>query len=168
LPDAAVGTWTLDPIATTVQLHSKGMWIFPVNGTLKVVEGSGTVGADGQVAGKLVIDAGSIDTRNGRRDKHLRSADFFEVDKYPTLTYALTGATMIAADQARVTGTLEVHGVTRPLDVVATLTEMTPTRATITADAAGIDRRDWGLTWAKMGARTINRVIVRAVFTKAA
>ncbi len=169
LPGDATGTWSLDPTATTVQLHTKALWgLAKVTGTLKVVEGSGTVGADGQVAGRLVLDAGSIDTRNHRRDEHLRSADFFEVDQYPSITYTATGATVLGADKVKVTGTLEVHGVTRPLDVEAALTEMTPTRATITADASGIDRRGWGLTWAKFGTGVINRVIVRAVFTKAA
>ena len=169
LPEDATGSWNLDPSATTVELHSKAMWgLANVKGTFKVASGTGTVGADGQVSGQLVIDAKSIDTHNRRRDEHLRSGDFFEVEKYPTITYAVTGASMLGADQVAVSGTLEVHGVTRPLDVVAAVAEVTPTRAVLTADAAGIDRREWGLTWAKMGARVINRVVVRAVFTKAA
>jgi polyisoprenoid-binding protein YceI len=169
LPADATGTWNIDPSATTVQLHTKAMWgLAKVTGTLKVTDGAGTVSADGQVSGQLVIDARSIDTGNARRDKHLRSADFFEVDKYPTITYAATNATIRGADQVGLTGTLEVHGVTRPLDMVATITEVTPQRAVITADITGIDRREWGLTWAKMGAQVINRVTVRAVFTKAA
>ena len=76
---------------------------------------------------------------------------------------------MRGADQVGVAGTLEVHGVTRSLEVEATIIEVTPERAVITADIAGIDRRDWGAPpGPRRGARVINRVTVRAAFTKAA
>ncbi len=67
------------------------MWIVPVKGTAKALSGDGHVGADGSVQGTLVIDAASINTKNKKRDAHLRTDDFFEVDKYPTLTFTVDG-----------------------------------------------------------------------------
>ena len=67
------------------------MWgLAKVKGRFNAVEGSGVIGEDGTVSGTLVFDAKSIDTKNKRRDTHLRSGDFFEVEKYPTFTYAAT------------------------------------------------------------------------------
>ena len=67
------GTWTLDPRRAEIQFHTKAMWVLPVSGTLRVTEGSGVVGGDGRVTGCLVVDANSIDTKNKRRDEHLRA-----------------------------------------------------------------------------------------------
>ena len=85
------GTWTLDPNRSTIEFRTKAMWILTVNGTLRVTEGSGTVDGDGRVTGRLVVDANSIDTKNKRRDEHLRTADFFEVQNYPIMVFDVTG-----------------------------------------------------------------------------
>jgi polyisoprenoid-binding protein YceI len=163
----AAGAWVLDPSATTIELRTKAMWgLAKVKGRFKAVEGGGTVGADGGVSGTLVIDASSMNTGNSKRDTHLRSADFFESDQYPTFTYTATGATPIGDDKVKVTGTLTVHGQTRPLEITGTVVQADGDSATINADVE-IDRSDWGLTWAKMGARLTNQVAVSARFTRA-
>lgn len=166
LLSTAVGTWTLDPSETTIELHTKAMWgLAKVTGHFTATEGSAVVGSDGSVSGTLVIDAASVNTGTAKRDEHLRTKDFFEVDTYPTFVYAV-GAVKPAADGTfAVSGTFTVHGQTRPLDLVATATVTAPGRATVTA-SADIDRTQWGLTWTKMGARVDNHVIVTAVFTK--
>ena len=116
-------------------------------------------------AGTIVIDASSVDTKNKTRDKHLRSGDFFEVDTHPTIIYTATGASPVG-DTFKVSGDLTVHGQTRPLEVMATGTDDGAGRVRITAEV-DIDRSQWGLTWAKMGARLANHVVVNAEFTKA-
>jgi polyisoprenoid-binding protein YceI len=63
------GTWALDPRRTTIQFQTKAMWVLNVNGTLRGTEGSGAVDGNGQVTGRLVVDANSIDTKNKRRGK---------------------------------------------------------------------------------------------------
>jgi polyisoprenoid-binding protein YceI len=162
----AAGSWKLDPEGTTVELHTKAMWgLAKVKGTMKAVEGSGIVAVDGGVSGTLVVDAESIATNNKKRDQHLRSDDFFDVAKYPTLTYSATGVTPVADGQLKVTGSLTVHGQTRPLDLLASAVEGPPGRVTITGEAE-IDRSQWGMTWAKMGAKLNNRVVVKAQFVK--
>jgi polyisoprenoid-binding protein YceI len=163
----AAGTWLLDPSATTIELRTKAMWgLAKVKGSFKAVEGEGVVTADGGLSGTLVIDASSVNTGNKKRDVHLRSADFFESDKYPTFTYTATGASPTGEDKVNVTGTLSVHGQTRPLDITANVVQADDRSATLTAEVE-IDRSTWGLTWAKMGARMINQLVVSSRFTRA-
>ena len=160
----SAGTWTLDPAVSTVELHTKAMWgLAKVKATFTALEGSGVVTADGDVTGTLVVDAASVNTGNAKRDEHLRGSDFFEVATYPTFIYTATGATHGPDGVITFTGTLTVHGQTRPLSLTATAAGTD--RVTVTAKAE-IDRSQWGLTWAKMGAGLHNRVTVTATFTK--
>jgi polyisoprenoid-binding protein YceI len=158
------GSWTLDPEHSSIVFSTKAMWVFPVQGTVKAISGGGTVGPDGAVSGSLVFDAASIDTKKRKRDAHLRTADFFEVDAYPTFTFTATGARPISPDQVEITGTLTIRDQTRPLTLTA-LVQSTDSAATVTAEF-DIDRSAWGLTWAKMGSRLANHVVIRAQFTK--
>jgi polyisoprenoid-binding protein YceI len=163
----AAGNWKLDPAHTTVELHTKAMWgLAKVKGTMTAIEGSGTVSEDGSVSGTLVIDATSISTNNKKRDEHLRGSDFFEVVKYPTLTYSVTGVTPMDDGKLKVSGSLAVHGRTHPLESSATAVKGDPGRVTLTVQAE-VDRSEWGMTWAKMGAKLDNRVVVKADFVKA-
>ena len=162
----AVGSWRLDPAGTTIELRTKAMWgLARVRGRFNALEGSGVVGDDGTVSGTIVFDAKSIDTKNKKRDTHLRSADFFEVDKYPTFTYSATGASPTDDGKLKVAGSLTIRDQSRPLDLLVTPTPPASGRVTLTGEAE-IDRRQWGLTWAKMGAGVINQVVVAAQFTR--
>jgi polyisoprenoid-binding protein YceI len=165
LADAA-GTWQLDAAGTSIELRAKAMWgLAKVRGRINALEGSGVVGEDGAVSGTIVFDATSIDTQNKKRDTHLRSGDFFDVEKYPTFTYSATGATQTDQGLLKVTGSLTIRDQSRPLDLLVSAARAAPGRATLTAEAE-IDRRQWGMTWAKMGAGVINHVNVVAQFTR--
>lgn len=162
----ATGAWQLDPSATTVELHTRTVWgLARITAVFKATGGRGTVGDDGSVTGTLVVDASSVDTKHKKRYHHLRGSDFFEVDTYPTFTYAATGARSTPGNQVVVTGTLTVHGERRPLDVPVIISEAGPNRVLVTAEVE-IDRSEWGLTWSKLGARLINQVTVTAVFVR--
>lgn len=162
---ALAGDWTLDASGTSVAFRTKAMWVLPVKGTMRVIEGRGTVAADGRVSGTLILDPASVDTGNAKRDAHLRTNDFFDVAEYPTITFVASGARPEDDGRVRVEGTLTIHGQTRPLTVLA---DVGVNGAVATADAeVDIDRREWGLTWAKMGAGLANRVIVHAQFLRA-
>lgn len=164
---SATGTWRLDSSASMIDLHTKAMWgLAKVKAVFKATEGGGTVDDDGSVSGRLVIDASSVQTKNSKRDNHLRGSDFFEVETYPTFTYTATGARPATGNRYIVTGTLTVHGESRLLEVPVTVTEAAPNRVLIAGEVE-IDRSKWGLTWAKMGARLVNQVTVAAVFTRA-
>ena len=94
LADAALaGNWTLDPSRSTVSLRSKSMWgLAPVKGVFRQASGQGTVSPAGDVSGTVTVGAASIDTKNKKRDTHLRSADFFDSDTYPDITVTVDQA----------------------------------------------------------------------------
>lgn len=159
------GTWNLNAAATSIEFQTKAMWIVKVKGTLKALDGTGTVGADGTVQGKLVIDAASIDTRIKRRDTHLRTADFLHTDQHPTIDFEATSGRLLDSGQAELSGLLTVRGQTRPVIVVGNL-DGDETSLTLTAEINDLDRREWGVTQAAIGPCAHNRIIVRARFVK--
>jgi polyisoprenoid-binding protein YceI len=158
------GSWKLDPGHTSIVFITKAMWVLTVRGAFKATEGSGTVGADGSVSGSIVIDATSVDTKQKKRDAHLRTADFFEVDAHPTITFSLTEAHPKGAGKVELAGTLTIRGTTRPITLLAEVSS-TDDSATV-ATEFDIDRSEWGLRWAKMGAGLQNHVVINARFTK--
>ena len=100
---------------------------------------------------RATIQAGSINTNVAQRDKHLRSADFFDVEKYPTLTFESTGVTDAAGSSAKLHGLLTIHGVQKPvvLDLEIHGVGKDPwgnVRGGFTATAK-LNRKDFGLTW---------------------
>jgi polyisoprenoid-binding protein YceI len=114
----------------------------------------------------LTIDAASIDTGNRRRDDHLRSADFFEAESNPSLTFDVTRATLGGPGQGTIEGSLTIKGVTRPLQVPVTF-RRSGDSVDVEADVADLDRRECGITWAKMGAGVHNRLVIHAHFVPA-
>jgi polyisoprenoid-binding protein YceI len=99
----------------------------------------------------VVIDASSIDTGVADRDAHLRSADFFDVERYPEITFKSTGVTQTGADRLRVDGALTIKGITREvaLDVEVLGQAKDPwgnERAAFSATTS-INRQEFGLTW---------------------
>ena len=105
----------------------------------------------GRASLEVVIDASSIDTGVADRDAHLRSADFFDVERYPEITFKSTGVTQTAADRLRVDGALTIKGVTRqvPLEVEVLGQAKDPwgnERAAFSATTS-INRQEFGLTW---------------------
>ena len=163
---SVAGTWQLDPESTSIEIHTKAMWgLAKVTGTLRALRGSGVVGDDGAVSGELVVDAASINTKNKRRDTHLRSADFFDVGRYPTLSFTVSEAVPSSDGTVRVKGALQIKDQSHPIELVATSTKPSPDRVIVRAEAT-IDRSQWGMTWAKMGARLVNRVVVVAQFVR--
>jgi polyisoprenoid-binding protein YceI len=102
----------------------------------------------------VVIDASSIDTGVADRDAHLRSADFFDVERYPEITFKSASVTETAADRLRVSGALTVKGVTGDvvLDVEVLGRAKDPwgnERAAFSATTS-VDRREFGLAWNQM------------------
>jgi polyisoprenoid-binding protein YceI len=154
----------LDPDRTLIVFHTKAMWVVPAKGTAKAIEGSGTVGADGSLSGTLVIDAASIDTKNKKRDAHLRTADFFEVERFPTITFEATSGRLAGSGKLELAGTFTVHGETRPLAVIADLSVAADT-VTLSTELV-IDRTEWGVSLRPFGAGLKNRVVISALFRK--
>jgi polyisoprenoid-binding protein YceI len=123
------GTWRVDPVHSSVQFAVKHMGIATVRGKFTRFEGTLEVGEDlssSRAYGK--VDVSSIDTDEPDRDAHLRSADFFDVEHYPEITYESTRVVPLDSDSSTVYGNLTMHGVTKEvrLEVVVDGTDTDP------------------------------------------
>jgi polyisoprenoid-binding protein YceI len=114
------GTWKVDPVHSSVEFHVKHLGIATVKGQFKEFEGTLEVGPDGASA-HGTVQVASVDTREPQRDEHLRSADFFDVDKYPQISFSSTAIRPIDEDTFEIEGDFTIHGVTHPLKLQATL-----------------------------------------------
>ena len=153
-PKAAITTWNVDPIHSAAEFKVKHMMISNVKGQFTGV--SGVLSLDEANLTKshveATIDAASINTRDAQRDGHLKSADFFDVEKFPTLSFKSTRVENAGGGELAVAGDLTIHGVTR--NVVFTVEGPTPatkdpwgnTRVGLSATTK-INRKDFGLTW---------------------
>jgi len=159
------GSWTLDAARSEVRLKTRHTWgLRPLAGVFREVRGSGTVTAAGDVTGILAVAAGSIDTRNSKRDEHLRSADFFDVASHPDFTFTVDGIKP-ADGGVLVTGTLTVRDLARPVSFDARASRA---EGEVWLDAeVPVNRADFGMTWNMMGIAAMkNTIVVHAVFTR--
>jgi polyisoprenoid-binding protein YceI len=163
---ALAGEWILDSSRSTVSLKSRSMWgLAPVNGVFRQVTGKGTVSPTGEVSGAITVVAASIDTKNSRRDKHLRSADFFDSDNHPDITFTVEGIRP-SGQGVTVTGTLRVGDRARPVTFDGTAALNGDGEVWLDAEVH-INRADFGLTWNKLGVASMsNTLTIHAVFTK--
>jgi polyisoprenoid-binding protein YceI len=147
LTDVGPGRWTLDPAGTSARIQNRTIWgLVNVKGVFTKVSGEGEVLAGGGAHGSITIDAASLDTKNTKRDVHLRSADFFDVDKHPSIVFTATGVTPVGDGTAQVTGELTVVGVSRALSFTAEATEISADAVTLSAELP-VDRQEFGMTW---------------------
>ncbi len=153
---AHADTWQIDPPHTNVQFAVRHMMISNVKGQFQKTSGTITTNGNDPASATIdaTIDASSIDTRVDRRDAHLKSPDFLDVAKFPTITFKSTKVEADGPNKWKVTGDLTLHGVTRPvvLDVEGSgppIQVMGHTRAGASATAK-IKRSDFGLTWNKV------------------
>jgi polyisoprenoid-binding protein YceI len=146
----ATQQWVIDRAHSTFEFRVKGFWgLTTVVGHFSRFDGSYTVGPDGRAL-ELIIDAESLDTGNPRRDKHLRSSDFFDVDAYPHLRFTAKDITEAAAKNTlRVQGELEAAGRKVPLSFVAPVRELD---GELEVEATTlVDHRLFGMTWSPLG-----------------
>ena len=159
------GEWALDPGKSSVRLKSKSLGLIPVRGVFREVSGGGTVAPDGSATGSLTIAAASIDTQNARRDTHLRSADFFDSDHHPDISFTADRIQATGQDVA-VTGALTVRGRTRPLSFDAAASVAGDGEIWLDAEFR-VNRADFGVTWNWLGTVALNCTItVHAVFAR--
>ena len=154
--ETGVTTWKIDPAHTLVEFSAKHMKITTVKGRFTGVEGTLVTDADDPDGSsvEVKIDADSIDTGSADRDKHLRSADFLDVENHPEITFksrSVKGAHAEEGDKFKVVGDLTIRGNTREVELDAEYhghggDPWGGERASFSAKTK-IDRRDWGLTW---------------------
>ena len=154
---ALAATWQIDPAHSNVSFSVRHMMVSNVRGEFTKV--SGTVEGDEKTPAQAVvnatIDATSINTREAKRDDHLKSPDFLDVAKYPTIIFKSKKIEPSGSGQFKVTGDLTLHGVTKEVvldvsDVTAPIKDpMGKTRAGAQASTK-IDRKDFGINWSKV------------------
>jgi len=154
LPKSTTTTWNLDPAHSVAEFKVKHMMIANVKGRFTAL--TGTLSLDeSNIADshfEATIQAASIDTGEAQRDAHLKSADFFDVEKFPTLTLKSTRVTPKGEGEVAAEGDLTIHGVTRKVvfnEEGPTASAKDPwgnTRIGLSATTK-ISRKDFGLTW---------------------
>ena len=147
----AAGTWTLDPSHTSVGFSVRHLGLSKVRGRFTTFTGDVVIAEDPtQSSVEVRIDVASIDTRDEKRDEHLRTNDFFNAPDFPTMTFTSTSVSGTGSDW-QVTGDLTIRGITRQVVLDATFegTAGDPwggSRAAFTATTE-IDREHFGMTW---------------------
>lgn len=144
--------YTLDPAHTTIEFVVRHLMITKVRGRFTSFDGRIGVapGSDLPTKVSATIEAASVDTRQEQRDAHLRSADFFDVEKFPMLSFESTRITG-TPDEFTLDGRLTIHGVTRDITLTGTFEGIAKgpygdMRAGYTAHGT-ISRKDFGLTY---------------------
>ncbi|MGZ6139374.1 MAG: YceI family protein [Myxococcaceae bacterium] len=151
---AAASTWEIDPNHTESSFVVKHLMVSNVRGQFGKT--TGTIVQDDKDITKstaeITIDATTVDTRVAKRDTHLKSADFFDVEKFPTITFKSTKITKGEGNTLKAEGDLTIHGVTKPVVLNVEYTPETPaagmTIRGLTATTK-INRKDFGLVWNK-------------------
>ena len=151
---AATTTWQIDPAHTAASFAVQHLMISTVRGEFKGV--TGTVNWDDQDITKstvdVTIDAKTVDTSEPQRDKDLKSDKFFDVEKYPTITFKSKKVEQVSVGKLKVTGDLTIHGITKEavLDVEGPSASVKDpwgnTRAAISATTK-VNRQDYGVKW---------------------
>jgi polyisoprenoid-binding protein YceI len=142
---ASVGVWKVDPERSTIGFKAKSMWgLAPVKGSFKQFNGDGQITDTQTVFGRVDIKAASVDTKIGKRDEHLRSADFFDAEKYPDISVVVTGAEASDGDNVDLRAQLTVKSTTAPLLLHAKVVVLDDSLVRISAQGT-IDRKDFGV-----------------------
>ncbi|MEU3986340.1 YceI family protein [Streptomyces sp. NPDC026672] len=150
---ALTGDYTLDPTHTTIGFVARHAMVTNVKGGF--LDFNGTLHLDGgdpsRSTATIDVRMESIDTGNADRDGHLKSADFFKTDEFPTMTFRSTKAESLGGDDYRITGDLSILGVTKPLSI--DLEFNGAAKDPFGNERVGFEgkaeilRSEWGLTW---------------------
>jgi polyisoprenoid-binding protein YceI len=151
--DAYTGTWTIDPTHTRLGFVARHAMVTKVRGSF--TDFSGTLTLDGtnpaNSGATVTVQMASVDSGTADRDAHLKSADFFDVQTFPTMSFTSTGVKQTDDDEFRLFGDLTIKGVTRPVEIEVELDGIVTdpfgnTRAGFEGETE-ISRKDYGLTW---------------------
>lgn len=153
-PSAALSEWTLDPTHSRIGFSVPHLVVSEVEGDIKKWKGKALLDEknlqNSQV--EFTAETASIDTNNADRDKHLRSAEFFDAEKFPEIQFKSTKITK-AAKGYKLQGELTMHGVTKPVTLDAVVSDAVTNpwgKQVRSVKITGqVKRQDWGLNWSK-------------------
>lgn len=149
---ATLTKWVIDPMHSEVQFKIKHLVISTVTGFFKSFEGTLETDDDFEDAKfSFSLDANSIETNNGQRDGHLKSAEFFNTEQYPKITFVSTSLKKVAESEYELAGNLTVKDVTKPVTLAVEYGGSTNdfygnTKAGFEVTGK-INRKEFGLTW---------------------
>jgi polyisoprenoid-binding protein YceI len=156
LQERGTTTWSIDATHSTIEFAAKHMMMTTVRGRIGGARGAIELDLENPAAStaRVELDVASLETGAEQRDAHLRSADFFDAEQFPTITFAtrrVEGARAEEGASFRVVGDLTIRGVTREVTLDATYEgrgrdPWGGERVSFTAEGK-LDRRDFGLTW---------------------
>ncbi|MBO0882385.1 MAG: YceI family protein [Mycobacterium sp.] len=165
-PDTA-GVWNLVPERSTVTFKIKNMWgLVKVKGQFHDVNGDGQVTAKGAVFGRLDIQAASLRTGIRKRDEHLRSADFFDVKRFPQISVVVTAVQPTSGNAADLQASFTIKGVTAPLPLPVRIAVLDDGSVRVSAKI-GVDRGQFDLDWNRLGMISKTATVsADAIFTR--
>ncbi len=149
----ATGTYRIDPTHSRIGFVARHAMITKVRGSFNEFAGAGYFDAENPSDShlELTIQAASIDTRNADRDEHLRGNDFFDMETFPTITFASTSVEAVGADTYRVTGDLTIKDVTKlvtiDFDYAGTAVDPFGNSRLGLEGSVVVNRKDWGVNW---------------------
>lgn len=161
------GTWTLDPVGSSAEFFVKHFWgAITVHGGFERLQGEATIASDGTVSGTITIDASSVNSKQKRRDKHLRSADFFDAEQHPTVTITVEELAPDSAANLSSRVRLEAAGHSENINPTIEILQAQPDAVTLRSEVT-VDRTAFGMTWSPLGmAAREARGVITARFTK--
>lgn len=141
----SVGIWKVDRGRSAIGFAAKSMWgLASVKGRFTKFDGDAQITDTQTVFGRIDIKSESVDTNIRKRDEHLRSADYFEAEKYPDISVVVTGAEAINSDNVDLRAQLTIKSTTTPLLLKAKVVVLDDSSVRISAQAT-IDRKDFGV-----------------------
>jgi polyisoprenoid-binding protein YceI len=149
----AAAAWSIDAAHTDILFSAKHMMVTTVRGKFHDVEGTLLLDENDPThsSGEIRIAAASLNTGSAPRDAHLRSADFFDAEQHPSITFRSTSIEHVSGDDYRVTGDLTIRETTRPATFEATFlgfyAGMNGGRRAAISARTQINRKAWGLGW---------------------
>ena len=166
-PDMS-GVWNLDPNRSAITFKIKNMWgLLNVKGRFTDFGGDGQLTGKGAVFGRLDIRTASLSTGIGRRDNHLRSADFFDVERFGEISVVVTAVHPTEGKAGDLRADFTIKGVTAPLPLSVTITELEDGSIQISGQTK-IDRSQFDLGWNRFGMiATAATAAADAVFVRA-
>ncbi len=167
-PDMA-GVWNVVPDRSAVTFKIRNMWgLLNVKGRFTDFSGDGQLTGKGAVFGRLEIRAASLNTGIERRDKHMRSADFFDVERFPDISVVVTAVHPTKGKAADLRADFTIKGITAPLPLPVTISELDDGSIRI-AGGTKVDRSQFDLGWNLLGMiGPTAKAAAEAVFVRAA
>jgi polyisoprenoid-binding protein YceI len=145
------GVWNLVPARSAITFTVKNMWgLVNVKGRFTEFSGDAQLTGKGAVFGRVDIRAASLSTGIRARDKHLRSADFFDVERCPEISLVVTAVHPTRGNTADLRANVTIKGITAPLPLPATITELADGSIQISGETK-VDRSQFDLGWNRFG-----------------